>query len=135
MRRASHIELTFLLVHTKNDHDFVSPDSDELLDTSDTSSRQLGEENHAINVVIFQQFDIGTHLCDLSIIHQLGSGKPANRPQYLLHIDHNIAIHLGILLFVEATVRQRHFGGVAPELGEALKLRKGSTGKKIVPFF
>lgn len=45
------IDVAFVLVHPENDHDFVASDADELLDTSDTTSREFGEENHAIDVV------------------------------------------------------------------------------------
>ena len=42
---------TFLFVHTEDDDDFVPADTDELLDTSDTSSRKFGKEDHAVDVV------------------------------------------------------------------------------------
>jgi hypothetical protein len=57
--------LTFLLVHSQNDNHLVAANSDELLDTSDTASGELREENHAIDIVIFEEFDVGSHLRDL----------------------------------------------------------------------
>ena len=45
---------TFLFVHTKDDDDFVPAYTDEFLDRSDTSPRELREQGHALDVVIFR---------------------------------------------------------------------------------
>lgn len=57
--------LTFLLVNSEDNDDLIAPNSDELLDTSDTSSGQFGEEDHAIDVVVFEELHVGTHFRDL----------------------------------------------------------------------
>ena len=57
--------LTLLLVDSQNYHNFVAPNSDELLNTSDTTSREFGEQNHAINVVVLKKFDVCAHFGDL----------------------------------------------------------------------
>lgn len=56
---------TLLLVDTEYDDDLVAADSDKLLNTSDTSSRKLGKENHAVDIVVLEELDIRTHLGDL----------------------------------------------------------------------
>lgn len=58
---------TLLLVYSENHYYFIAANSNELLDTSDTTSRQFGEQDHAVDVVVFEEFDIGTHLCNLQI--------------------------------------------------------------------
>lgn len=68
---------TLLLVYSKNDHHFVSADPDELLDTSDTTTGQFGEEDHAVNVVVLEQLDVGAHLGDL--VSQLEVGLLRSR--------------------------------------------------------
>lgn len=60
--------LTLLFVHTEHHDNLIATNSDELLDTSDTSSRQLREQNHAVDVVILQELNIGTHLGDLESV-------------------------------------------------------------------
>ena len=45
---------TLLLVYPEDDNDLVPAHTDELLDRSDTSPRELGKENHALDVVIFK---------------------------------------------------------------------------------
>jgi hypothetical protein len=62
--------LTLLFVHTEHHNNLVATNSDELLDTSDTSSRQLREQNHAVDVVILQELNIGTHLGDLRSVRE-----------------------------------------------------------------
>lgn len=44
--------LTLLLVDTEHHDDLVATDPDELLDTSNTSSRKLGKQDHAVDVVV-----------------------------------------------------------------------------------
>ena len=45
---------TLLLVDSKHDDDLIPAHTDELLDRSDTSPRELGEQNHSFDVVIFK---------------------------------------------------------------------------------
>jgi hypothetical protein len=56
---------TFLLVHAKHDDDLVATNADELLDTSDTPPREFGEENHAVDVVVLEELDVGSHVGNL----------------------------------------------------------------------
>ena len=101
------IDVTLVLVYTEYDDDFVAANSDELLDRSNTSSRKFGKQDHAVDVVwillvllvipsicpeptIFEQLDVCAHLCDL------------------LHVDHDEALHLRVLLLVESAICKRH---------------------------
>ena len=45
---------TLLLVDTEDDDDFIAADTDELLDRSDTSPGELRQEDHSLDVVIFE---------------------------------------------------------------------------------
>ena len=45
---------TLLLVYPQNDNDLIPAYTDELLDRSDTSPRELREQDHSLNVVIFK---------------------------------------------------------------------------------
>jgi hypothetical protein len=58
---------TLLLVYSENDHYFISPNSNELLNTSNTTSREFGKKDHAIDVIVFEQLDVCSHFCDLEI--------------------------------------------------------------------
>jgi hypothetical protein len=57
--------LALLLVDTEHNDDLVASNTDELLDGTDTSARKFGEQNHAVNVVVFKQLHVGAHLGDL----------------------------------------------------------------------
>lgn len=76
------IDVTLLLVDSEDDNDLVPSDADKLLDTPDTSSGQLGEQDHAIagglldrfgavhrridkHVVVFEELDVCSHVGDL----------------------------------------------------------------------
>ena len=48
------LERTLLLVDTEDDDDLVPAHTDELLDRSDTSPRELRQKDHALCVVIFK---------------------------------------------------------------------------------
>jgi hypothetical protein len=63
---------TFLLVDTQHDDDFVATDTDQLLDTSDTTPRKFGKENHAIDVVVLEELDISSHVGDLATVSAEG---------------------------------------------------------------
>lgn len=76
---------TFFAVHTEYDDDFVSAHTNKFLDGAYASSRELGEQDHAFDVVVFKlcttsasvrfadgwtyELDIGTHFCDLAHLH------------------------------------------------------------------
>lgn len=57
--------LALLLVDTEHNDDLVTSDTDELLNGTNTSARKFGEQNHAVNVVVFKQLHVGAHLGDL----------------------------------------------------------------------
>lgn len=82
--------LTLLLVHSDDDHAFVATDADEFVDGADSPTRQLAEEDHALDVVVLQQADVGAHLGDGPDVH------------------HDDVIHLWEPVLVEATVESRH---------------------------
>jgi len=46
--------LTLVRVHSHDNDNFVSADSDELLDRSNTSSRQLRQQDHSLDIVVFE---------------------------------------------------------------------------------
>jgi hypothetical protein len=59
--------LAFLLVYSEHHHNLVSSNADELLNRSDSSSRQLAKQDHSVNVVVLEELDIGAHIGDLFI--------------------------------------------------------------------
>ena len=98
---------TLLLVNSEHNDDLIAADSDELLDGSNTSSRKFGEEDHAVDVVVLEKLDVGTHLGDLyealteSIPDSVVSAWIVTD---LLHVDHDEAINLRVLLLIETAV-------------------------------
>ena len=84
------IDVTFFFVHTKNDHDVVLADTDQLLDGPYTSTGQFAQQDHPLDVVVLQQFDVGTHLGDL------------------LDVDHDDVIDLRVLVLVKSAMGDRH---------------------------
>jgi hypothetical protein len=114
--------LTLLLVHSEHNNDLVASNSDQLLDTSDTSSGEFGQQDHAVNVVVFEKFNVSTHLGDLG----RKISAPAQRIQissnpHLLDIHHDKAVNFRVLLLIEAAVGERHCG----RLGGAERVREG----------
>lgn len=51
MRR---VERTLFFIYTKNDDDLVSPNTNQLLDRPNTSARELREQDHSLDVVVFK---------------------------------------------------------------------------------
>lgn len=103
-------EHTFLFVDPQHDNDLVPSNTDELLDGPDTSSGQLREQDHAVDVVILEELDVGPHLGDLDPFvstTSIPNGGVVGRT-YLLHVDHDIAIHLWIFFGVVAAICERH---------------------------
>lgn len=64
-RRRRRQKITSDGIHSGNDDDLGSSDPDELLDTSDSTSRQLGKQEHAGNVVVLEQVGRDTHFFNL----------------------------------------------------------------------
>jgi hypothetical protein len=91
--------VTLLLVDAQHDDDLVAADADELLDAADAPPRQLGEEDHAVDVVVLEELDVGAHLGDLTV-----SLAARGRKTHLHDLDHDEALQLGVLLLVEAAV-------------------------------
>ena len=77
-------------ISVPDDNDWLcSSDSDQLVDGPDSSSGQLGEEDHALDVVVLQQMDVRAHV---------GDGPD---------VDHDHVLHFRELLLVEST-GERH---------------------------
>lgn len=81
---------TFLLIHTNDHHTFIASDADEFVDGSDSSSGELAEQDHALDVVVLQQTHIGAHL------------------SYRSDIDHHHIFHLWKPVLVESTAESWH---------------------------
>lgn len=76
---------TFLFVNSY-DHDALVPaDADEFVYGADASPGQLAQEDHALDVVVLQEADVGSHL--------------SNGP----NIDHHHIFHLWEFVLVEST--------------------------------
>jgi len=56
---------TLLLVDTQHDDDLVAANANKLLDRADASPGQLGKQNHAVDVIILEELDVGSHVGDL----------------------------------------------------------------------
>lgn len=56
---------TFLFINPQHDNNLVPSNTDKLLDGPDTSPGQLGEQDHAVDVVVLEELDVGAHLGDL----------------------------------------------------------------------
>lgn len=82
--------LTLLFVHSDDDHAFIATYADELVDGADTSTWQLTQEDHALDVVVLQKADIGAHL---------GDGP---------HVHHHYILHLWEPVLVKSTAEPRH---------------------------
>ena len=53
-RKDGEARRTLLLVDTEDDDDFVAADADEFLDGADAPPRELGEQDHALDVVVLE---------------------------------------------------------------------------------
>ncbi len=67
---------TLFLVDSQNHDDLISANSDEFLDGSNTSARQLREQDHAVDIIVLEELNIGTHLS------YLFTGQVRYRSQY-----------------------------------------------------
>lgn len=76
---------TFLFVNSYDHDTFIPPDADEFVYGTNTSPGQLAEKDHAFNVVVLQQADIGSHF--------------SNGP----NVDHHYIFHLWEFMLVEST--------------------------------
>ena len=48
---------TLFLVYTEDDDDLIAAHTDELLDRSDTSPRELGQENHSLDSIVLELYE------------------------------------------------------------------------------
>ena len=55
--QSARYSLTLLLVHTKHYHNLIPSHTNKFLNRTNTSSGQLGEQNHSLDVVIFELSD------------------------------------------------------------------------------
>ena len=92
---------TFLFIHTKDDDDFVPAYTDEFLDRSNTPTREFREEDHSLNVIVFQ----------LDII--IAQGKVDSRDP----IEHFFEAYTRNQLFKDAPVSHKHPSRQFDELG------------------
>lgn len=84
------LALTLLFVYSDDDHALVAAYADELVDGADTSTWQLAQEDHALDVVVLQKADVGAHL---------GDGP---------HVHHYNILHLWEPVLVKSTAEPRH---------------------------
>ena len=105
---------TFLFVHTEDDDDFVPAYTDEFLDRSNTSTREFREEDHSLNVIVFQlDINMTQEKVDSSdpIEHFLEAYTKTNSSKThqfhisthlgnLTNLNHDQFVHLWISLFV-----------------------------------
>lgn len=45
---------TLVRIHSHDDGNFITSNSDNLVDGSDTSSRQFREQDHSLDIVVFE---------------------------------------------------------------------------------
>lgn len=82
--------LTLLFVYSDDHHALVAADADELVDGADAPAGQLAQQDHALDVVVLQEADVGAHL---------GDGA---------HVHHHHILHLWEPVLVESTAEPRH---------------------------
>ena len=63
------VSLTLVLVDPHDDDGLSFAHSDELVDGADAPPGELGQQDHALDVVILEQADVGAHLRDLTHRH------------------------------------------------------------------
>ena len=72
-----------LLVNPDHHNGLCPADPDQFVDTPDPSPAQLGQQDHALDVVVLEQVDVGAHVRDRT------------------DVDHHHVVDLGVLLLVE----------------------------------
>jgi len=77
--------LTFVFIDPDHDYTLVSADTNQLVDGTDTTSRELTQQYHAFNVIVLQQVDVCTHFSNRSNIY------------------HDYVLHLWELVLIEPT--------------------------------
>lgn len=84
------VGLTFLFVDSDDNDALVAADADELVDGADASTGQLAQKDHALDVVVLQEADVGPHLGDGPDVH------------------HHHVLHLREPVLVKSTAEPRH---------------------------
>uniref|UniRef100_A0A7C8YHN6 Uncharacterized protein n=1 Tax=Opuntia streptacantha TaxID=393608 RepID=A0A7C8YHN6_OPUST len=85
----AEIDVTLLLINPKHHHRLNPADSDETVDTPNPTAREFREKNHAFDVVVLKQGDVGAHV------------------GYVLDLYHNRHVHLRVLGFVHSALQVR----------------------------
>lgn len=60
------IFLTLLLVDTEDNDNLVTSDTNELLDTANTSAGKFGQQDHSVDVIVFEKLHVCAHLGNLT---------------------------------------------------------------------
>lgn len=94
----AEIDVSLLLVDTKDHDGLDAADLDEAADAANTAPRELGEEDHALDVVVLEEGHVRAHVGDV------------------LHLYHYRRVHLRVLGFVHAALEvggvRRHGQGI-----------------------
>ena len=61
----AQINVTFLFIHTQDHDGLDSPDLDQAAHTPDPTAGELGEEDHAFDVVVLEERHVGSHVGDV----------------------------------------------------------------------
>lgn len=73
------IDVALLAINTENHDRLLAANLDETANAADTAAGELGEEDHALNVVVLEEGDVCAHVGDV------------------LHLDHDGHVDLGVL--------------------------------------
>jgi len=84
------IDVPLVTVDTEHDGGLLAADLDEGGDGADAAAGELGEEDHALDVVVLEQGDVRAHVGDV------------------LHLDHHGRVHLGEPRLVHPALEVRH---------------------------
>lgn len=107
----AEVDVALLLVDAKHHDGLDAADLDEAADGADPAAGELGEEDHALDVVVLEEGDVGPHVGDV------------------LHLDHHRHVHLRVPRLVHAALEvrcvRRHRSG---ERGAGLESLLGFWG-------
>jgi hypothetical protein len=84
------VDVALVAVDTEHDGGLLAADLDEGGDGADSTAGQLGEEDHALDVVVLQEGDVRAHVGDV------------------LHLDHHRRVHLGEPRLVHPALKVQH---------------------------
>lgn len=85
----AEVDVALLLVDAKHHDGLDAADLDEAADGADPAAGELGEEDHALDVVVLEEGDVGPHVGDV------------------LHLDHHRHVHLRVPRLVHAALEVR----------------------------